>query len=187
MLTHTQPRPDNAYIRTHAPIAKGDAHCALVLALFPFLPPGDKSAIRIGALSCMSSFLSFFLSLEGFFLCGEFDGGQTGMRVCLDTIPCSSTVRAYPAGMKSLKGVRTTPGEGGGNGGSRFSCVGLLHVKLQVADPSRIRIHGLQLVCLVCDTATDQFDFLTNGGGNGLVCSSPASPIVRVNRERRRG
>jgi len=52
-----------------------------MLALFPFLPPRDKPAIRIGALACMSSFLSFFLSLEGFFLCGEFYGGQTGMRV----------------------------------------------------------------------------------------------------------
>jgi len=58
-----------------------------MLALFPFLPPGDKPAIRIGALSCMSSFLSFLLSLEGFFLCGEFDGGYTGMYVCLHDRP----------------------------------------------------------------------------------------------------
>ena len=84
--------------------------------------------------------------------------------------------------MKSLKGVRTTPGEGGGNGGKSIRLCWF--AARQVADPSRIRIHhlhGLQLVCLVCDIATDQFDFLTNGGGNGLVCSSPASPIVRVN------
>ena len=33
------------------------------------------------------------------------------------TFPCSSTVRAYPAGMKSLKGMMTTPGGIGGNGG----------------------------------------------------------------------
>jgi len=86
VLTHAQSRADNAYIQTHAPITKGDAHGALVLALFPFLPPGDKSAIRIGALTCMSSFLFFFLSLEGFFLCSEFYGGQTGMRVYLDDL-----------------------------------------------------------------------------------------------------
>ena len=34
----------------------------------------------------MSSFLFFFLSLEGFFLCSEFYGGQTGMRVYLDDL-----------------------------------------------------------------------------------------------------
>lgn len=81
------PRRHNAYTRAHAPITKGDTHGALMLALFPFLPPGDKSTIRVGALPCMSLFLSFFLSLEGFFLRGDFDGWQTGMRVYLDDLP----------------------------------------------------------------------------------------------------
>ena len=66
---------------------KGDTHGALMLALFPFLPPEDKSTIRVSALPCMSLFLSFFLLLEGFFLCGDFGSWQTGMRIYLNDLP----------------------------------------------------------------------------------------------------
>jgi len=79
---HAQSHADNAYVytNTHTHRERRRSWCAHA-RLVPIPPTRDKSAICISALSCMSSFLSFFLSLEGFFICGEFDGGQTSVHV----------------------------------------------------------------------------------------------------------
>jgi len=115
--THSAPRRQRIYTnaRTHRERRRSwCAHGALVLALFPFLPPRDKSAM-VHCPACLRFFLSFCRwrasSSVASFTVGRLACASTSM-----TLPCSSTVRAYPAGMKSLKGMMTTPG-GGGNGG----------------------------------------------------------------------
>ena len=85
----------------HAP---ANARRAFVLAPFPFLPPGNKSASCIRTLACMSSLLSVFSSLKDFFLCGDPDGGQTRIGIYFDVVSVLVDCACISSGDKLAEG-----------------------------------------------------------------------------------